>query len=329
MRRRNDVMVGAVILGAIVLILFGTIFLRGTVLGAEEREVQARFRNVGALLKGNDVKLRGVPIGRVESVALEEGGQAVIVTMTIDATVELPPDPVVLLSAESFFGDWQAQIHPRASYAQYDYMEAPDPAVLPGYSMPDVSQLTAVADEIAQNVRTISDRFEIAFTEETALNMRRVVENVQLASEQLTQMLGSQEAAIQEVASNLRETSETLGQTAETVQRTFAEVESAIGGGRLGGIVQNVENTAAGADSLTTSLLRMSNQLANAAARADSVLGTVDAVAMSLQEGQGSLGMLLQDTTLYRSLVETNVQLQALLVDLQRNPRKYINLRVF
>jgi phospholipid/cholesterol/gamma-HCH transport system substrate-binding protein len=265
----------------------------------------------------------------VESVALEAGGQAVVITMTIDAEVELPADPVVLLSAESFFGDWQAQIHPRASYPNYEYMEAPDPAVLPGYSMPDISQLTAVADEIAQNVRTISDRFELAFTEETALNMRRVVENVQLASEQLTQMLASQESAIQEVAGNLRETSATLGQTAETVQRTFAEVESAIGGGRLGSIVENVERTAADADSLTSSLLRMSNELGRAAARADSVLANVDAVTASLAQGRGSLGMLLQDTTLYRSLVETNVQLQALLVDLQRNPGKYINLRVF
>lgn len=329
MKRRNDVVVGGVILAAIVLIIFGTIFLKGTVLGAEEREIQARFRNVGAVLKGNDVKLRGVPIGRVESVALEDGGQAVIITMTVDASVRLPSDPVVLLSAESFFGDWQAQIHPRASYPEYEYMEAPDPAVLPGYSMPDISQLTAVADEIAQNVRTISDRFELAFTEETALNMRRVVENVQEASAQLTTMLASQETAIQEVAGNLRETSATLGQTAETVQRTFAEVETAIGGGRLGAIVQTVERTTSGADSLTASLLVMSRELASAAARADSVLASVDAVTTAMQAGEGTLGMLLQDTTLYRTLVETNVQLQALLIDLQRNPSKYINLRVF
>ena len=73
MRRRNDVLVGAVILAGILLIIFGTIFLRGTVLGAEKQEIRARFRNVGSVMKGNDVKLRGVPIGRVESVELEIG----------------------------------------------------------------------------------------------------------------------------------------------------------------------------------------------------------------------------------------------------------------
>lgn len=329
MKRRNDVIVGGVILVAILLIIFGTIFLRGTVLGAEEREIRARFRNIGAVLKGNDVKLRGVPIGRVETVALEEDGEAVLITMTIDAAVELPEDPVVVLSAESFFGDWQAQIHPRATYPDYDYLEAPSADILPGYSMPDISQLTAVGDEIAQNLRTISDRFELAFTEETALNIRRVVENVETASAQLTTMLASQETAIQEVATNLRQTSQTLGEAAETVRRTFGAVEGAIGSGQLSAIVQNVEATTARTDSLTSALLSMASDLERAAAQADTTLAAVGSLATSIESGEGTLGMLLQDSTLYLSIVETNIELQALLADLQRNPRKYINLRVF
>lgn len=329
MKRRNDVLVGAVILAGILLIVFGTIFLRGTVLGAEEQEIRARFRTVGAVMKGNDVKLRGVPIGRVESVELEPDAQAVIITMTVAEGIRLPADPVVVLSAESFFGDWQAQILPRATYPQYDYLESPTPDVLPGYSLPDMSQLTAVGDEIAQNLRTLSDRFELAFTEETALNIRRVVENVQIASAQLNTMMASQKTAIEDVASNLRQTSETLGVAAATVERTFAEVESAIGSGRLDAIIGNVENTTANTDSLTAELLRMSADFERVAARLDTTLEAVGSLATNMQEGRGTLGMLMQDSTLYLSLVEANSELQALLEDLQRNPRKYINLRVF
>ncbi|NLG60694.1 MAG: MCE family protein, partial [Candidatus Cloacimonetes bacterium] len=299
------------------------------VLGAEKQEIRARFRNVGSVMKGNDVKLRGVPIGRVESVELEPDGQAVLITMSIAEGVRLPEDPVVLLSAESFFGDWQAQILPRATYPQYDYLESPTADVLPGYSLPDMSQLTAVGDEIAQNLRTLSDRFEIAFTEETALNIRRVVENVQIASEQLNSMMASQKTAIEDVATNLRQTSETLGVAAATVQRTFQEVERAIGSGRLETIIGNVEGTTANTDSLTAELLRMSGEFERVAARLDTTLATVNALASDMQQGRGTLGLLMQDSTLYLSLVEANAELQSLLEDLQRNPRKYINLRVF
>ncbi len=284
MKRRNDVLVGAVILAGILLIVFGTIFLRGTVLGAEEQEIRARFRTVGAVMKGNDVKLRGVPIGRVESVELEPDAQAVIITMTVAEGVRLPADPVVVLSAESFFGDWQAQILPRATYPQYDYLESPTPDVLPGYSLPDMSQLTAVGDEIAQNLRTLSDRFELAFTEETALNIRRVVENVQIASAQLNTMMASQKTTIEDVASNLRQTSETLGVAAASVERTFAEVECAIGSGRLDAIIGNVENTTANTDSLTAELLRMSADFERVAARLDTTLAAVGSLATNMQE---------------------------------------------
>jgi phospholipid/cholesterol/gamma-HCH transport system substrate-binding protein len=80
---------------------------------------------------------------------------------------------------------------------------------------------------------------------------------------------------------------------------------------------------------LTAELLRMSGEFERVAARLDTTLATVNALASDMQQGRGTLGLLMQDSTLYLSLVEANAELQSLLEDLQRNPRKYINLRVF
>ena len=94
-------------------------------------------------------------------------------------------------------------------------------------------------------------------------------------------------------------------------------------------IIGNVETTTANTDSLTAELLRMSADFERVAARLDTTLEAVGSLATNMQEGRGTLGMLMQDSTLYLSLVEANTELQSLLEDLQRNPRKYINLRVF
>jgi phospholipid/cholesterol/gamma-HCH transport system substrate-binding protein len=201
--------------------------------------------------------------------------------------------------------------------------------VLPGYALPDMSRLTAVADQIANNLATISDRFEIAFTEETATNVREAIENIQLVSEQLTGLVGSQQAAIEEVARNLEQTSEAAGQAALTMQRAFAEVEQAIAGGRLTGIMENVERTSARTDSLVALLVLASQDLRNTAALADTTFSQVSGIASAVQRGEGTLGRLLADTALYYSLVETNVEVQALLSDIRRNPRRYINLTIF
>ena len=328
-RRRSDVVVGAVVLLGIALVVLGVIWLKGGGLGREERTVRARVREVGQLLEGSAVKLHGVPIGRVDEIALDPSGGGVIVTMLIDNEVRLPEDPVVLLSPESMFGDWQAEIVPRREFEAYDYAEPRTPGVLPGYALPDISRLTQVADEIAQNMKTLSDRFELAFTQETAENVRLAIENIQQVSEQLTGMVGGQERAINEVATNLREATETLGRAAETVQRAFAQIETAVGEDRLVSIVGNVERTTARTDSLTRELLAMSRDLQAAAVTADSTLRAVGAIAAQLERGEGTLGKLLQDTTLFAGLRESSVELQALLRDIRENPRRYITIRVF
>jgi phospholipid/cholesterol/gamma-HCH transport system substrate-binding protein len=328
-RRRSDVMVGAVVLLGIALVVVGVIWLKGSGFGREEHTVVARFREVGQLLKGSSVKLRGVPIGRVAGIALDPSGAGVLVSMRIRSDVTLPEDPVVLLSPESMFGDWQAEIAPRSSFAQYNYAEAQDPGVLPGYSLPDISRLTAVADEIAGNMATLSSRFEIAFTDETANNVRIAIENIQEVSEQLTGMVGGQQRAINEVATNLREATETLGRAAETVQRAFAQVETAVGEDRLISIVENVERTTARSDSLTRQLLAMSQDLRQAALTAEGTLSSLGVIADGVQRGEGSLGRLLVDTTLYVGLRESSIELQSLLKDVRENPRRYITVRVF
>jgi phospholipid/cholesterol/gamma-HCH transport system substrate-binding protein len=329
MSRVNEIKVGLVVILALVTIVIGTFWLKGTRFGAEEILVQARFREAGQILEGNTVKLRGVPIGRVAEVALEPGGQAVIATLRIGEEVPLPEDPVVILSPESMFGDWQAEIFPRSTFPRYDYLEAPDPSVLPGYSLPDISRLTAVADEIAQNLRVLSDRVSEAFTEETAANIVDMIANIQQVSDQLTGLIASQQQSLDAVAADLQNTTQALGETAITIRRAFAQVDTAIGEGRLARIVNNVERTTAQSDSLTAALLVAARELQETANIADDAFRSVGAIASALQEGRGTLGRLLSDTTLYAQIVDTNDVLQALLIDFQRNPRKYINLTVF
>ncbi|HSL71207.1 MAG TPA: MlaD family protein [Longimicrobiales bacterium] len=329
MKRRNEVAVGLVVILGLAVIVFGTIWLQGIQLGQEPRIVQARFDEAGQILKGNAVKLRGVRVGQVQEIELEESGAGVLVTMRIDAEVRLPEDPVVLLSPESMFGDWQAQIFPRANFPRYAYAESPDPAVLPGYALPDISRLTAVADEIAVNLKGLTDRFGLAFTDETAANVRQAIENIENVSQQLTGLVSAQQKNADEVAAGLQTTSQSLGEAAETARRAFAQLEQAVGGGRLTSIVENVQRATAQSDSLAALLAETSRQVRATAITADSALKTIGAVAQSIQNGEGSLGKLVRDTALYFRMTEATREVQLLLHDLRANPRKYINLKIF
>lgn len=326
---KNEVRVGIVVILGILLIVFGTLWLQGWGLGREEHEVTAWFREVGQIQRGNPVKLRGVHIGRVESIALDPAGGGVFLRLSVASQVRLPEDPVILLSPESMFGDWQAEIHPRSRYPFYDYATSPDPAVIPGYSLPDMSRLTAAADRIAENLAVITDRFDIAFTDETALNIREAIDNIQRVTGQLTGLIEAQEQTVRDVAAGLETTTQTLQTAAEAASRTFAQIEGAIADGQLTTIVGNVERLTTQLDTVSQALVAVSRDMGGTTASVDSAFASLNVILASLERGDGTLGQLLQDTTLYQDLVLTSTLVQDLIRDFQRNPRRYINLRVF
>ncbi len=329
MNRKNEVSVGIVVILGVAVIVLGTIWMQGWRIGREDHQVTALFREVGQIQRGNPVKLRGVPIGRVEAIELAPAAAGVALRMSIAADVRLPEDPVVLLAPESMFGDWQAEIHSRTRYPFYEYAESPDPAIIPGYSLPDMSRLTAVADRIAENLAVITDRIDIAFTDETALNIREAIDNIQRVTAQLTGLVEAQEQTVRDVAAGLETTTETLQRAAEAAGRTFDQIEMAIAGGELGMIVDNVERLTAQMDTLSQNLVIVTRDMGGTMASADSAFIALHGVLGALERGEGSLGQLLQDTALYRELVMTSSLVQDLIRDFQRNPRRYINLRVF
>ena len=59
------------------------------------------------------------------------------------------------------------------------------------------------------------------------------------------------------------------------------------------------------------------------------ILTATDDVLSRLQQGQGTLGLLTSDSTLYRETTKTVVQLRTLLADIQANPRRYFRFSVF
>ncbi|NIP78398.1 MAG: hypothetical protein GWM90_04025 [Gemmatimonadetes bacterium] len=80
---------------------------------------------------------------------------------------------------------------------------------------------------------------------------------------------------------------------------------------------------------MSRNLATVSSDLGGTVATADSSFQSLNAVLGAVERGEGTLGLLLRDTALYDDIVVTTHLVQDLLQDFQRNPRKYINLRVF
>ncbi|HYW08042.1 MAG TPA: MlaD family protein [Longimicrobium sp.] len=359
MKWKNEALVGLVVIAGILTALAGAVWLSGASFSGDEREVTATFRQVGALEAGNPVKLRGVSVGRVTSIRLSERGDGVFVTMAVDPEVVLPRDAGVLLSSESLFGDWMAQIVSRSQFPDMDFVSTSRGQVLPGAAMPDISELTAVAARISADIETLSDRVQLAFTEETAVKMRQTIENVQEVSDQLEGFIGQQTRTYDAVSQNVLQSTANIRDATATAELAATDIRSTITRGDVQAILASARRSSANLEAFSGQLSSAAGGVPALMNRADSTIAafgttantlnatiasvqpglaeigptlvearsavtTLNRAMTAIQEGNGSLGRLINDPALYEETQRAIVTLRRLLADIQQNPAKYI-----
>ncbi len=329
MSDKRDALVGVVIVAALVVIAVGTLWLEGTSFSGETTEVEAVFHEVGQIRSGNPVKLRGVRIGRVREVAVLPDGSAVRVSFRIDDGVQLPSDAVVILSPESFFGDWQAEIHSRGRFPHATYAEPTREGVLPGYALPEISQLTASADRISDNIEVLTERVGIAFSEETAQNIASLIGNVEEVTERLSELVTQQAASFTDVTTDVRRATQGIGDAALEAQEALTRMNALFAREETGEALADFADLAENLRALSEALQGTNTTVQAMAIRVDSTFASLDRIADQASAGEGSLGRLLADPTMATGMENTLAELQVLLQDIRENPRRYLRLSIF
>jgi phospholipid/cholesterol/gamma-HCH transport system substrate-binding protein len=334
-RRSNEFAVGLAVLAALALVIGGALWLSETDVNQKKAVYAARFRTVGGLGVGGPVTLRGVRVGRVEAIRLVEN-EWVETEFSIDRSVELPRKPAVISASASLFGEWAANIVP------YDPLPV-DPNLRnaliesdsaggeawPGATLPDIGQLTAQASRIAGDVGDITQRIGQAFDSTALKNLQQSVKDLAAISGRLVKFANAQTGRMERVGENVETTSDAFSGVAKTFKNAVSRLDTATNDNQLADILNNSRSS-------TTDIRHAAADLRSvmAAARANEaslvrVLQAADSLMSRIQAGNGSLGMLATDSTLYRETTRTVVQFRELIADIQAHPKKYLKISVF
>lgn len=335
MKRANEVLVGAAVVGAIGLAVAGTIWLSQARLGRSDQVQAARFRIIGGLKKGDPVVLRGVGIGRVEDIALGAANW-VDVTLRLRGTVELPAQPVAIISSTTLFGDWGVQISSAADLPD-------DPEVRkqvveatragrdkwPGATLPDIGQLTAQAGRIATDMALIADRVQDAFDSTSATRLRQAFVDLSQLSRRLREIASAQQENLLRIGGNLDTGTAALARTAEALSRTARRADSATSRDQFQRILSNTDSVSGDLRQIASNLRGFTGAAASQQEAFARIIAHTDSILARVQAGEGTLGRLTRDTTLYTESVQTVHELRQLLQDMRANPRRYFSFSVF
>lgn len=333
-KRTSDFVVGLTVLLVTAVTIGGTLWLKQADLGGRTRHLTVRSRDVGGVSLGNPVVIRGVRAGRVEQIALGDDNW-VVLKLGLDREVELPKDAVVLLAASSLFGEWQATVTSRdgipGDRALRTAIEEAhtNSDTLAGAVLPDIAQLTAVAGRISGDVAKVAERVQVAFDDAAARELRESIRNFAQLSGELARTVNVQSRNLDKISTNVQSGLTTINDAAARLNAFSGRVDSATSRGELQTIVANSQNAARelvqaaqNLKQITDRLDRTETNLSRAVSRADSVFAKANS-------RDGTMGLMINDPSLYQQSDSLVRELRALVADVKKNPKKYINVRVF
>jgi virulence factor Mce-like protein len=190
----------------VVLALLAAVFLLFTN-GGREKTIVADFKVANSLYKGNEVRVLGVPVGRVTKI--EPRGDRVRVTLEYDSAVRLPADAKAVVVSPSIVGDRFVQL---------------GPAYSGGAALPDNARIgldrTAVPVELDDIFKSI-DNLAIALGPEGANKDGSLSRLVNSTAEQLD----GQGEQLAETLENFSKLSTTLDNNDEELFSSVREID--------------------------------------------------------------------------------------------------------
>ena len=254
------------------------------------------FDDVTGLQESSRVKMRGVEVGNVRSITLME--DQVKVEIAIDADYEdmIPDNSIAEIASAGLMGGMEIYIIQGDSETSM-----PDGGTFEGRVRPDM--LGSLADKGGELLDGLNVTVENLNTllEANSENIGKLVANLESVTASIDEMLTASSDEIEGALGDLRSFTTMLSESSADIQAMITNLESFSGDLADADIVDKLNTT----------------------------VESLNGVLSTIENAEGSVGKLLNDTELYDSLTTASDNLGLLLEDVKARPMRYVNISVF
>lgn len=292
----KEMMIGACVLIALAILFFGIEYLKGVSIFKPSNYYYAVYNDVKGLEVSAPVMVNGYKIGQVDNVELMyDRPGSVLVSMSLDKKFKIPVNSKALIES-SLLGTASVKID-MAKGGDFYTPGDTIPAGIAAGMMDQVSeQLLPGVNEIVPKVDSILTNINTLTGDEALLKSFRNIEAL---------------------TATLQSTANTLNSTVKTLPATV---------GAVNGVISSVNG-------IVTDLNHVTSEIANAPI--DSTLNNFNRISADLAElteqlgnPNSTLGALLNDSGLYDNLTKASLSIDSLLVDIRKNPKRYISIKL-
>jgi len=291
----------AVVVTLIIFIFFwGYNFLKGKNLFSALNYYYASFENIGGLQESNVVTINGFAVGIVSGIRFEsEKLDRLIVEIGVRNNFKIPENSVVMLTSD-LLGTKSITLligNSETAAVNGGFLRDSIAADLIGTITDSLLPIANNANRLIDSIDSLLQSVQNTFDDE----MQRNIQNIVASAEQ---MIVSERRKIAAILTNFESVSGNLQKSNEDIFRLIANLT-------------DFSETLAASD------------VKNTVDNANRSLTQLNTLLSGINEGQGTLGKLTSDDSLYEHLTQAAYDLDKLLIDLRENPHKYVQFSIF
>lgn len=294
MKITKEIKIALVAIVSIVLLFFGMNFLKGMTLFSSGNSYYITFKDISGLSSSSPIFANGYRVGVVKDVSFDyENNGDVVVEFMVDDDLQIPRG-----STAEIVSDLMGNV-------KMNLLLADNPR-----------DFVAIGDTIMGVINSgmlgkAKDMIPVIEKMLPKLDSILVNINMLLSDPNIGRTLG-----------NVQKTTENLTVTTQQLNALMANVNKDVPGlmGKASGLLDNANN-------LTANLAAV--DVASTVAKVDQTLANVQQLTSKLNNNKGTLGLLMNDETLYNNLTNTVLSADSLLNNLREHPKRYVHFSLF
>jgi phospholipid/cholesterol/gamma-HCH transport system substrate-binding protein len=295
--RNVELRVGVVVLLACAILILGLLWVKGIRFDQTRYRYSVFFPNVGAVEVGDPVSVSGVPKGKVESIALYEGD--VLVTFNLTEDVVLKKDARFTVMNVGLMGERFVSVQTGHSDTLLDLSQS-----IKGYYDTGIPEVMGRMGEMIEQLKKLARNLEaVVGTQSSRDALIQIIDNLKEITRKTNDLLGRNQKRFDQTIDDLSYAS---GELKDLMKENKEKLQTT---------VDNFSSASGKLDNITTTLDSLSLSLKNLTSK--------------IEGGEGALGQLVNDTTLYEQIKKTAQNVDSLILDIKKHPKRYLKFSVF
>ncbi len=315
MKISREIKIGAFLIIVILFFILGINFIKGKDIFRKHRTFFAVYNQISGLVSAAPVSVNGLNVGNVSKIYFE-GPQSgrIIIEITLYNPIQIPVNSVATIFSPDLLGTKNINLvlgNSTVMAQSGDTLKSSLTASLSEEVSAQVAPLKRKAEDLMLSIDTMVTVIKTVFNTQTRENLkasfehiRQAIVNIEHTTFNLDTLVYGQRSRMERILFNIEDISANIRMNDKNISNiltNFSAISDTLAKAQIAHTIQDVHSTVMSFSEITD----------------------------KINQGKGSLGLLLNDKKLYTNLEKSSNEINQLITDLKLNPHRYLNFSVF